>query len=165
MAKPTSLQHSKTIHRPIDSFITIDGVVRGLASTNDNITGAITTVLGTASRYGTAVLLQNASDIDTPGLILGEIVLLRDATTKKKIADSGNEEVYGRITEAAGIYTLTYYSLVAGVETGFMIPAGNIDIQFPYRFSFDLLPTDAIINNKSFIDDDVSITNIDGGDA
>lgn len=53
------------------------------------------------------------------------------------IFDQNGNIVYARLTESGSTYSLTYYSLVANIETTFAIPKGqNIEISFRYRHRF-----------------------------
>jgi len=140
---------SKQIEKNLSASIQIAGF--SAAGADDVVTSAITTALSTAGNGGVSVPLQVSSNIDTIGVITASPnnrVEIWDNTTKDKIVDSSGEEVYGRITESGGVYTLTYYSLNAstGVETAYSF--GNttsIDFEFNYRFDFARFPTDAPI--------------------
>jgi hypothetical protein len=82
-------------------------------------------------------------------------VLIYDSTTNNKLIDTNGNEVYGRITESGGVYTLSYFVEVAGVETAFTMTAGTIDFLFPYRFTFTQFPSDAPIRvQSSFVGED-----------
>jgi hypothetical protein len=60
------------------------------------------------------------------------------AATKAKLQDSGGNEIYARLTEASGVYSLVYYSMVAGVETAYSFGSATaIDFEFNYRFDFN----------------------------
>lgn len=111
-------------------------------------TADITSALLSAGRAGTPVPLQ-VSVGEGQGVITSgnnNRIEIFDATTQSRLVDVNGDEVYGRITEAAGAYTLTYYVLDAGVETAHTVnPATDIDFYFPYRFSADKYPVDAAI--------------------
>jgi len=124
------------------------------------VTGAITTALSTAADDGGAVPLQVSANRTQEGVVVAnpknrvEVVV---NATQLHIDDGSGNEVYGRITEAAGVYTLSLYSLVAGVETPFVAPATAIDFAFPYRFTADHYPTDAgIMFPVSMVENDPS---------
>ncbi len=62
-------------------------------------------------------------------------VILRQGTganTDDAYLDTLGNVVYGRLTEAAGVWTLTYYSLVAAVETAYSF-GGASDIKWYYQ--------------------------------
>lgn len=113
-----------------------------------NVTSAITTALSTAGKAGVSVPVQVSADEDSVGVVTAStlnLVAIQNNTSKDKIKDSAGNEVYGRLTQSAGVYTLTYYTLVNGTETAFNLPAQSIDIDFSYRFDFARLPSDFAI--------------------
>lgn len=124
------------------------------------VTAAVTTALSTAADDGGAVPVQVSANRTQEGVVVANPknrVELVDATTKLHLKDGSDNEAYGRITEAAGVYTLSLYTLVAGVETAFTPPATSIDFAFPYRFTADHYPTDAgIMFPVSMVENDPS---------
>jgi hypothetical protein len=119
------------------------------AAASEIVTTTISTVLSTAGETdGVAVPLpvQPSPNVNTTGVIttgVKNLVQIVDATSRKAIEDGSNNEVYGRITEAASVYTLSLYSIVAGVETAFTPAAPlTINFYFPYRIPYAMLPTD-----------------------
>jgi hypothetical protein len=110
------------------------------------VTASITTALSTAGRGNVSVPLQ----VSTSGGV-GVITAPPDNRveifangTKNKITVAGNE-LFGRLTESGGAYTLTYFSLVAGAETATNLPASStIDFDFIYCFDAARLPINAI---------------------
>lgn len=123
-----------------------------------NITTALTTALSTAGRGGVSVPLQVSGNENSVGVITTtnlNTVQIQSTATKNKFADTNNNEVYGRITEAAGVYTLSFFTLVNGTETAYTFAATNIDIDLPYRFDAARLPADfAIALNARVISQD-----------
>jgi hypothetical protein len=125
----------------------LDGVVRvvnfAAVGLDDVVTTALTTALSTASSTGGVMPLQvaSASVFGVVTTAAKNKVAIFDTATKLPISSGGNE-VFGRLTEAAGVYTVTYFTLVAGVETAYNMPATNIDFEFFYRFDFERLPAD-----------------------
>lgn len=119
------------------------------SSTSSTITTAISTAVSTAGAGGVSVPLQVSSSDSTIGVIASGTsnrIEIADSDTKDKITDGDGNEVYGRLTHATGVYTLTYYSLVDGTETSYSFSsATNIDFEFNYRFDFARLPTDFAI--------------------
>jgi hypothetical protein len=119
------------------------------AAASTIVTTSITTALGTAGRGGVSVPVQITAADTTVGIITTTTknrVEIYDSTTKQKYKSLNGDEVYARLTEAAGVYTLTYYTQVAGVETAYTFPAvaGSIDFEFSYNFDFDRIPVDAM---------------------
>lgn len=58
-----------------------------------------------------------------------------DSVSGDPIEDTNGAQIYGRITYASGVWTLSFYSLVAGVETAYSLPSTNILVL--YREIFD----------------------------
>lgn len=131
------------------------------------ITPALATALNTAgeNEFGAVAPVPDvisASKIAS-GIIASGVsntCQLFDATTKQKLKDASNNEVYGRITDAAGVRTVSYYSLVAGVETAYTLPADTAaDVLVPYRFPWNLFPTDTFLTiGGTYINDDPTAT-------
>lgn len=116
----------------------------------------------------TGFVANGASDIVTPELVtaaaadgvtvipsagteasLGFIVTppnnkvnIIDNTSKNLIGDINSNEIFGRLTEAAGVYTLSYFSVQNGIETSVSL---NLTIDFlpSYNFAFKDFPFDA----------------------
>jgi hypothetical protein len=53
-----------------------------------------------------------------------------DEATGTYIEDAGGQRVYGRVTEASGVWTVTYFTNEAGVETSHSLSTANIKIFF-----------------------------------
>lgn len=113
---------------------------------SSNVTAALTTALSTAGDEGVSMPLQVAS-ATTVGLITStpnNLCRLVRSSNRLPIADSNGNEVYGRLTQNAGVYTLTYFTLVGGTETAYSFGvATNIDFYPVYRFDAARLPKDA----------------------
>lgn len=129
------------------TYIRVGGLSATGASTN--ATSALTTAVSTAGNSGVAVPLQVSASVAGVGVVTAaplNRVEIYDATTKGKILNS-SFEVYGRLTEAAGVYVLTYFYLAAnGTETAHSFgSATSIDFEFIYRFDLHRLPADAIV--------------------
>jgi hypothetical protein len=116
---------------------------------SSTVTTAITTALSTAGNAGVSAPVQVSSS-NGLGIITtapSNRVEIYDATTKDKIASTAGDEVFARLTEVSGVYTLTYYTLpTAGTETAYSFGTSTpIDFEFGYRFDFDRFPVDGII--------------------
>lgn len=125
------------------------GAIGFAASGSSNtVTTPITTVLSTAGNGGISVPLQVASTSQVGVITTGSDarVEIVDSSTKKKIADASSNEVYGRLSESSGAYTLSYFSLVAGSETAYTIPSTSIDFYFNYRYDLYRLPSNFAIS-------------------
>lgn len=151
----------KQIKKLFAAPIRVSGLVVSMNAASTVITSQVTTALLTAGYDSQAVPLIFTTSETTPGVIktINNRVEIYVSTTGAKIEYSGYE-VYGRLTESAGVITLTYYYLVGGVETSYSFPsATTIDFEFNYRFEFKDLPTDSIIAIKQrHVQDDVANT-------
>ena len=72
-------------------------------------------------------------------------VLMVDAAAKQAIDDGLGNEVFGRLTEAAGVYTLSYFSIQSGVETAVTLASTSIDFFVNYNYLFKNLPNDILV--------------------
>lgn len=68
-------------------------------------------------------------------------VEIRKSDDGTYIEDAGGQRVYGRITEAASVWTLTYYTNEAGVETAHTLATEDIRVYFLEVFTLDTVPT------------------------
>lgn len=145
---------SKQIKKLIDAYVGVSGFTA--SGTSTDVTADITTALTTAGEGSVSVPLQLASASQIGVITSGNNrVEIFDATTKLKL-DSNGLEIYGRMTESTGTYTLEYYVLDSGVETAVTV-ATDIDFEFPYRFDFKRVPPNFAINVKTkYVGDDPS---------
>jgi hypothetical protein len=146
-----ALIQSKQVSKVLGGWLSISAFA-ATAATSNTVTTPLTTAASTAGNDGAGGTTSVPVQISTASNVVGFLttgannkVEIWSSTTKKKLADSLGNEVYGRLTEAAGVYTLSYYTLVAGTETAFTMTAGNIDADFPYRYSFLNYPADQAI--------------------
>jgi hypothetical protein len=145
-----TLIQAKQIDRLFDAPVVITGFA-ATAATSNAVTAAITTSVSTAGNGGTSVPLQVATATASGVVTLAGVnyVDIYDATTNLKLVSAAGNEVYGRLTEAAGVYTLSYFTEVAGVETAFTMTAGNIDFRYSYRFTLATIPVDAMTRTQT----------------
>jgi hypothetical protein len=145
-----SLIPSKQIDKLMSGTIQLTALAT-TAATSVVVTTPLTTAASNAGSDGaggtTSVPVQPSSGTGPGGMgfiTTGALnrVEINDATTKKKLVDASNNEVYGRLTQSAGVYTLSYFTLVAGTETAFTAAIGSIDFTAPYRYTLTLLPAD-----------------------
>lgn len=150
---------AKQIKKYLAASIRISGLTATISNTSTNVTSVVTNSLLTAGYNGQAVPLIISNSETAPGIITStnNRCELYYTTNGNKIEYQGNE-VYGRLTQSSGVYTLSYFYLLAGVETAYTIPSTTtIDFEFNYRFEFKDLPTDAIIATKQrYIQDDIA---------
>ncbi len=136
---------AKQIKKYISAPIRINNL--SVSGTSFDITASITSVLTTSGFNGGSIaLLPSASELVTGIIVSGtnNRVEIYKSSTKLKIKGPGGE-LYGRITFASSIYTLSFYTLVSGVETAYNLPLDSIEFEFNYRYEFKDLPTDALI--------------------
>lgn len=119
------------------------------------VTTPITTLLATAGQGGVSVPLQVAGASPGQGVITSASLNRSsiNLSTSGDLIENTNNLVYGRITEAAGVYTLSYfYRDSAGVETAHTMGTSvNIDFTFNYYFSLGTLPDDALLRSSSLV--------------
>lgn len=68
-------------------------------------------------------------------------VEIRNYESQTFIEDAEGQKVYGRLTESAGVWTLSYYTLEAGVETAHNLSSQNITIYYREVFTLATVPT------------------------
>ena len=121
------------------------------AANSDNVTAAITAALNNAGRGGRAVPLVISGGEEQQGVIAnGDFarIEVESAGSKDKIdGDTNGNEVYGRLSESSGTYSLGYFYLDDnGTEQEYTFDAPqDLNFSFNYRFIADSLPADAII--------------------
>lgn len=104
----------------------------GAAGTTDVVTSLFTgkTADGDATQVGVLT--------DAPGNRVELIV----PATKLYLLDDDGAKVYGRLTYAATVWTLSYYSLIAGVETAYSFAAPtDFDVLYRETFTMETRPT------------------------
>lgn len=138
---------AKQISRIISAPIRVAGFSASGASIV--VTTAITTALSTAGDNGISVPVQTSPNVSSVGIIASvpnNRIEIYDSASQHKIQLASGDDVYGRLTVATGVYTLSFYSYPSGTETAYTFPAAqNIDFEFNYRFAFAQFPTDAIV--------------------
>ena len=74
---------------------------------------------------------------------------IRDAVSGDPVLDADENQVYGRVVFEAGEFVLKFYSVVLGVQTDFVMPAGSvINWQYAKRFNLDNVPEMFAANEK-----------------
>lgn len=103
---------------------------------------ALTTGLG-----GAPLQVAGSVPTDLRGLVVTGLNIVQVWTTATKMrVFSLTNEVYARLTFAAGVYTAAFFTNVAGTETAYTFVGGTtVDLVFPYQYDFATLPVDALM--------------------
>lgn len=107
----------------------------------DQFTGAAGTSDDVSANFGGK---SSGGDALTEGVITsapGNYVHLIDDADGSEVVDGSGRRVYGRLTEAAGVWTLTYYVNIAGVETSHNLTSANITFFYREVFNQSTRPT------------------------
>ena len=144
----SNLLQPKQIQKLLASWMGVAGFTLDADSSGaDVVTADITGAAATAGNGNTAVPVQVATTGN------GFLTAAPDNKVVIKGVDGGGiespdgTEVYGRLTEAAGVYTVTYFYMnAAGTETAYTAFAGETaELFVPYQFTFADLPNSALI--------------------
>jgi hypothetical protein len=104
-----------------------------------------------ATASGTSVIVTTQLSGKTPGgadavagvytTAPGNRVTLLTLPAETAIEDAGGQRVYGRITEAATVWTLSFFTNEAGVETAHSLSSQDIRVFFAEVFTMATRPT------------------------
>jgi len=152
----SAVAESKQINKLLSGFREISGFTAN--GINDVVTAEITANLGTLP---VQVYVPDVTEgVITTG---NNRVEIWNSTTQEKVTDaSGMYEVYARLTEAGGVYTLTYFYLDnTGTEQSHDFTVGtDIDFIYAYQYTFQHLPNDfAIVLPESKVNQDIKNAN------
>lgn len=129
------------------------GVVVNIASTTTVVLGMVLAAALNGIPAGSVVTAKTATTVtfDTVSTVAATAASFTVQTLpgEQRIADSAGNEVYGRLTQAAGVYSLGLFSLVSGIETSF-VPANPITLDFvvTYQYTFEHLPSDSLVGGS-----------------
>ena len=148
---------AKQVIKLIDAPVRVQGLTASGVSTvvTTQITGALTS----AGDGGVSVPLQVATST-TIGVAISTTTILQilSNTTKIVWVDGTGNEVYGKLSQSSGVYTLSFYSLIAGVETAYSFSTpSSIDFEFIYKFDFYRLPSSFSLSRNVY-DDPLSVS-------
>lgn len=108
-------------------------------------TFSITGAAGTDDDVSTQLTGETpGGGVSTEGVITSppyNKVELRESTTDTYVEDAGGQRVYGRITEAVGVWTISYYTNEAGVETAHTLASQDVKVYFLKVFTMANRPT------------------------
>lgn len=107
--------------------------------------------VGVGVASGTSVDVSSAFTAQTPAGNAAAVGVVTDPPLNKVelknydsgtyIEDAQGQRVYGRLTEAAGVWTLFFYTVEAGVETVHSLSSQNISMIYREVFNLDTKPT------------------------
>ncbi len=147
---------AKQIEKQLAGYVYFEQT--GATGTSSVVTTALTTALETAGDNGRAVPFRVASSTDTGVIATGNNIVGVYNEDGDRISNDEGLEVYGRVTQASGVYTVSYFISDEGVETAYNIGAAQtLRLSVPYKFSFHDLPADAIVGTETrFVQNDPS---------
>jgi hypothetical protein len=131
------------------------------------VTTALTTAANTAGKGNSAVPFQQASATQMGFATTGSnIVMVFDATTKERIKDANNNRVYGKLTWASSVYTVSFFVFVGGAETTYTFgTATGLDLLCPYQFEWGNIREDFSIRLATLFPGGDDLGAIAGGGA
>lgn len=141
-------QHPKTINRSFAAKTRADNLTVPANASSVDITSVLTALLAGKAYNGANLPLRvsnGKADFTGEGILLAGIVDVYSAVSNQKLAyetvDRGDQfEIYGRITEASGVYTLSFYYVdLAAVEHSIGLNE-NVSFEFDYAYKFEDLP-------------------------
>lgn len=110
-------------------------------------------VTGVSSVVLTQLQDLDVAAADTEGVVLDKRVEVRiHGTEDTSEKDTDADRVYGKLTEATGIFTLTFYSNVGGTETIYSFdstPTVKVDVRYALRTNLAVIPVDSLLNGGS----------------
>lgn len=141
----------KQIDKVISAPIKITNMAVGAGVNQVIVTSQISSALNTAGNNGVSVPFLVSGSVYQNGVVVTapiNRVEIYDTLSKEKFQSATTDEVYGRLVFSGSDYTIQFYYLAStGIETAFTTGGAiNIDFDFVYRFTFDTLPTDALVS-------------------
>lgn len=137
---------------PVSSVDITDSPNRGFAQAGANLIG----VTGISTNVSTQLLAQSPSNGPAiQGVVVNapyNKIILRQATginAGDKYTDSLGNEVYGRLTELTGVWTLAYFVDLSTVETPYSFGVAS-DVAWYYQILTQVLDASAPVYNELF---------------
>lgn len=139
----------------LSGFSTAGGV-------SDNVSTPLAELLANATRQSTALPLQAAvltSGSEAEGVVTSvpyNKIILRDVNDKH-IQDGSGNDVFGRISVSGAVWTVSYFSLIAGAETAYSMPASTVLTMlipcifslYHYPYPSDLVVLDLSVDSET----------------
>ena len=150
VARTPGLIHGKQVDQKFLADFQLRGVTLGALGGSVDVTAGIATWAATGARNGTSVPMQLSANIDVEGVVVSANLLVQinenPSGLVPKDATDNDKEIFGRVSEAAGVYTVTFYKLDAlGVDEAIDLPAANYDFILFYCFPLHKVPANALI--------------------
>ncbi|MCW4039990.1 MAG: hypothetical protein NWE83_04455 [Candidatus Bathyarchaeota archaeon] len=149
LLQPKQIEDNRISRMVVENF-TADG-------TSDLVTTQITAA---ATADGVSVIASTGSKSSLGFIVTSPLnkVEIIDTVTKKAIEIDSNE-VYARLTESGGAYTLSYYTIVSGTETAASITSTAIDFFIAYNYENKDFPFDSALRvSKTVVGEDPAST-------
>lgn len=131
--------------------------LRGYEKQGTNLIG----VTGTSTNVSTQMSGKTPSTLVTSqGVVVNtpyNKTYIARKDTLDPIEDGSGNRVYGRITESSGVWTLSYYVLIAGVETAYTF--ASTDISWWYQELFNPLSSSSPTYSEAFVMPSENATN------
>jgi len=128
----------------IHAYIILSGI--SVSGNSSNISNALATACNTAGKGNTSVTFRPFTTYDEgQGIQTGSTRLqIYDAIDKSEFKDSLGNFVYGKLSYSSPTWTLSFYTLVSGVETAYSFASATaISVNIIYVFSLATFPPDA----------------------
>ncbi len=151
--------------KQIDNNKIANQIVAGFVASGNN--DVVTSELVTAAAVdGVTVIASDGSESSLGFLVTipNNKIKIIDNISKTLIADLNSNEIFGRLTESSGVYTLSYFSIQSGIETVVVInqtidflPAYNYALKdFPFNSAIRLI--NSTLNVVAFPPSFLSVT-------
>lgn len=129
-------------------------IVTSFAATGNN--DIVTPELVTATAVDNVTVIPSTGVESSLGFLVttpDNKLKIIDSTSKSLVGDLNSNEIFGRLTEAAGVYTLTYFSIQSGIETAVSITR-TVDFFPCYNYALKDFPFNAgvrLVNSISAV--------------
>jgi hypothetical protein len=134
---------------PISALTLSAMTLTGIAIQGVNIAG----VTGSSSNVSTSFTGATPSSSPTvQGVVVNtpyNRVIIRNSVNQDQYVDGAGNEVYGRLTNSGSTWTLSYYSLIVGVETAYTF-ASSSGISYYYQQLYPVISSGTPVYSDLF---------------
>ncbi len=129
-AAKKQIDNNKIANQIVSSFVS--------SGNSDIVTSQL---VASAAIDGVTVIASDGSEssLGFLGTIPDNKIKIIDNISKTLIADFNSNEIFGRLTESSGVYTLSYFSIQNGIETTVIINQ-TIDFLPAYNYALEDFP-------------------------